>query len=365
MKVICEICGAIYNYPIEQMNHRHKEVEMDLVPPNFWRIEDYSSKFGIHISNSGELDFPKVAVKSKHRAGNTPLIQYTKNIFLKDESCNPTGSFKDRGMENLMNEIIMHNKDKVSLVSCGSGAISTIFYSKEFGIKSLVFVHKGVDKFNLNLISGADKVFYSNTFIESYEDFMKYSLKHKEIFCGFLNTNISYMLGLRSMAYEIIRDMRSVPDVIIIPCGSGMDIVAQNLAFREMYYAGIISKIPKIGVVEIIGGNPIKKGFENDIEDFLYVIGEPATSKTILSNDTCFNYRKIYNMAKRNEAFFISVCDGQIDSFISMHPEFGVRYDYTSISAMAALEVYKKTHCEDTVVVVITCKNRNGGTFNE
>ena len=70
-------------------------------------------------------------------------------------------------------------------------------------------------------------------------------------------------------------------------------------------------------------------------------------------------------MAKRNEAFFISVCDAQIDSFVSMHPDFEVRYDYTSISAMAALEEYTKTHGEDTVVVVITCKNRNGGMYHE
>lgn len=365
MKVICEICGATFDYPIEQMNHRHEDVEMDLVPPNFWKIKDYSLEFGIHILDSGELVLPKVRTKSKHRSGNTPLIHYAPNVFLKDESVNPTGSFKDRGMENLMNEILMHNKNTVSVVSCGSGAISTIFYAKEFGIKSLAFVHKDVNKFSLDLISSADEVHYSDTFIKSYEDFMKYSLEHEDVFCGFLNTNISYMLGLRSMAYEIIQDMDRVPDAVIIPCGSGMDIVAQNLAFREMYDAGVIPKIPKIGVVEVVGGNPIMKGFESEVDKFLYVIDEPVDSKTILSNDTCFNYRKIYNMAKRNEAFFISVCDAQIDSFTSTHPEFEARYDYTSISAMVALEEYTKTHCEDTVVAVITCKNRNGGMYYE
>lgn len=264
-----------------------------------------------------------------------------------------------------MNEILMHNKDAVSFVSCGSGAISTIFYAKEFGIKSVAFVHKGMDKFNLNLISGADKVYYSDTFIKSYEDFMKFSLENENVFCGFLNTNISYMLGLRTMAYEIIRDMDIVPDVVIIPCGSGMDIVAQNLAFREMYSAGIIPKIPKIGVVEIVGGNPIKMGFESNFNEFLYVINEPVNSKTILSNDTCFNYKKIYQMAKRGEAFFISVSDEKIDTFISTHQEFAKKYDYSSMSVMVALEEYKNKHCEDIVIAVITCKNRNGGTYNE
>ena len=361
MKIICEICGKVYNYPIEQMSHRHKEVEMDLVPPNFWRIEDYSSEFGISFLSSGELVLPKVLVRSKYKVGNTPLIQYASNVFLKDESTNPTGSFKDRGMENLMNEILMHGKKEVSFVSCGSGAISTIFFAKEFGIKSLAFVHKGVDKSSLDLISKADKIYYSESFIKSYEDFMKFSLEHNEVFWGFLNTNISYMLGLRSLSYEIVRDMKEIPDTIIIPCGSGMNIVAQNLAFREMYKAGIISKIPKIGVVEIVGGNPIKEGFEKNVDNYLHVIDNPVDSKTILSNDTCFNYRKIFDMAKRNEAFFISVSDENIDEFICKHPGFKVNYDYTSISAMAALEKYAKVHNNETVVVLITCKNRNGG----
>ena len=143
---------------------------------------------------------------------------------------------------------------------------------------------------------------------------MKYSLKHKDVFWGFLNTNISYMLGLRSMSYEIIRDMKNVPDVVIIPCGSGMDIVAQNLAFREMFNAGIISKIPKIGVVEIIGGNPIKQGFEKKIDGWLNII-DPIDSNTILSNDTCFNYKKIYDKDSKSYKYSDPIIQLSANSF--------------------------------------------------
>ncbi len=361
MKVICEICKKEFEYPIEQIKHRHREVELDLVPTNFWSIKDYLPEFEIKISKDGTIIPPKVRRKSKLKAGNTPMIKYSDNVYLKDESKNPTGSFKDRGMENLMNEIIAHGKDKVAVVSCGSGAIATIEYAKEYNIKSIVFVHKDVSKSSLKLISKADKVYFSDTFIQSYEDYMKYSLTHNDVFWGFLNTNISYMLGLRTMAYEIVEQLKKAPDVVIIPCGSGMDIVAQNLAFREMFESGKIDKIPKIGVVEIIGGNPIEQGYMNNVEDKLYIIDKPVESKTILSNDTCFNYKKIYDMAKRDEAFFLSVNDEMIDDFISSHPEYEATYDYTSMSAMAAVEKYSKTNGNDTVVAVLTCKNRIGG----
>lgn len=70
-------------------------------------------------------------------------------------------------------------------------------------------------------------------------------------------------------------------------------------------------------------------------------------------------------MAKRNEAFFISICDDQIDSFIHDHPDFEARYDYTSISAMAAVKEYLGANNNETVVAVLTCKNRNGGNSYE
>lgn len=363
MKIICKVCGQIFNYPIEQIRHRHPDIEMDLVPPNFWDIENYESDFEIKFSDDGNVIPPKRGERSKLVAGNTPMIQYRKGVYLKDESVNPTGSFKDRGMENIMNEILMHNKKKVAVVSCGSGAISTIKYAKKYGIKSLAFIHRGIPKSSLDYISDADEIFYSDTFIHSYEDFMKYSLEHQEeVFWGFLNTNISYMLGLRTMAYEIVRDLNKVPDVILIPCGSGMNIVSQNLAFREMFSAGVISKIPKIGVVELEGGNPIERGYNLGIDEWLYVINEPVDSKTILSNDTCFNYKKIYNMVSRGEAFFISVSDAQIESFVKEHPDYN-SYDFTSLSVMAALEKYLVNISNETVVAVLTCRNRDGGNI--
>lgn len=358
MKVVCEICKREFEYPIEQMKHRHLDFELDLVPPNFWRIKDYLPQFEIKISKNGKVITPKLRKKINLEAGDTPIIQYLPNLFLKDESINPTGSFKDRGMDCIMNEILMHGKDKVSVVSCGSGAISIINYAKEYGIKSLAFIHNGVSKESLKLISNADEVFYSSTFIKSYEDFMKYSLEHDDIFCGFLNTNISYMLGLRSLSYEIVRDLRKAPDIVFIPCGSGMDILAQNLAFREMYNSGIIAKIPKIGVVEIVGGNPIEQGFSKGVEDYLYVIDEPVKSKTILSNDTCFNYKKICNMVRHNEAFFAPISDDEIDYFILNHPDFERKYDYTSLTAIVAAEKYATQNFNETIVAVITCKNR-------
>lgn len=371
LKLRCRVCNKEFKYPFEQIRHRHEDLELDLVPPNFWDIIEEDTDQKNPRSSLLEYPFAKESYNISLKVGNTKLFRYLSNkdninnnlVYLKDESTNPTGSFKDRGMDNLMNDVRHSKKKEIAVVSCGSGAIAVVNFAKEYGIKSHVFIHKNVEKSSLKAIEKADKIHFSETFISSYEDYLKYSLKHiDDCYFGFVNTNVAYMLGLGTMSYEIIRDLEKVPDVILIPCGSGMDIVAQNFALRQMYKNGIIDKIPKIGIVELKGGNPIETGYQKGEKGWLFIIDSPVDSKTILSNDTCFNYKKIVDMVDRDEAFFLSVSDEEIDSFIAKDKEdFVNRYDYTSLSVMAALEKYLPSQKNKTIVAVLTCKNRNGG----
>lgn len=364
MEVYCEICKKNFKYPFEQIKHRHVEYELDLVPPNYWRIKDtISDEFKITIQDSRVIR-PETWNRTDLKAGNTPLFKHSYNVYVKDESCNPLGSFKDRGMDCLMHEVKKCGKDKIAVVSCGSGAISVVNYAKQYGIESYVFVHKGISKDSLALLSKADNIFFSANFIESYIDYMKYSLSHTDVFWGFLNTNLSYMIGLRSMAYEIVANLGKAPDTVFIPCGSGMDIIAQNFAFNEMYRNGIINKIPKIGIVEITGGNPISQGYKKGIKDYsLYVIENPVDSKTILSNDTCFNYKGICDIVSKEEGFFTSVSDAEIDDFLCENAEYGKKYDYSSLSAMAAYKKYNKK-ADELIVIVMTSENRSNHVLN-
>jgi len=362
MKIRCQVCNKEFEYPYEQIKHRHAELELDLVPPNFWSL--IAEKNDLRDSNSSLLKYPKIVKRTSKDVGNTPLFKYTENVYLKDESKNPTGSFKDRGMENIMNDVINFGKKEIATVSCGSGAIALVNYAKEFGIKSHVFIHKNVAESSLKAIEKADEIHFSETFISSYTDYMKYSLENIDTcYFGFLNTNIAYMLGLGTLSYEIIRDLKNIPDIILIPSGSGMNIISQNFALRQMYYNGIIDKLPKIGIVELRGGNPIEIGYKKNVKEWLYIIDNPVESKTILSNDTCFNYKKIVDIVDRGEAFFLSVSDEEIDNYIQNDKnDFKEKYDYTSISVMAALKKYLSNNINNkTIVAIITCKNRDGG----
>ena len=86
----------------------------------------------------------------------------------------------------------------------------------------------------------------------------------------------------------------------------------------------------------------------------MYIIEKPTPSKTLLSEDTCFNYLKLFNFAKLGYLSTISIRDNDIDQFIKKNGDMG--YDYSSLSVLAALE--RRKWDNKKVIAIITAKKR-------
>lgn len=361
MKIRCDVCNLIFNYPFEINTHKHLNMELEGVPCNFWTCEDYKLNIKCDDTKKGIFAFSKLfpmeVIEKSLGEGKTPLIKINDNLFIKDESKNPTGSFKDRGMPFLMNEVLHHKKKKIAICSTGNAAISLIQYARLYGIESIVFVPKNIDKIKKKALQNATKIIYSNNEISCFEDFFKYCDKNPEVFNGFLSTNISYLLGLETIAYELYYQFKfKTPDYIFIPCASGGNILSEYNAWKKLYNAKLINKIPKLILIQIEGGNPIEQGFDKKIEDKLFVINNPVFSKTILSTDTCFNYHKIYNMIKEKTCIPVSINDDEIND---IEIKYKNKYDYTSLSVFAAYKKYKKNiKNSQKSVLIVTAKNR-------
>lgn len=359
MKIKCDVCNSVYQFPIEVNRHKHKEMELDGVPCNFWTLID--DKFSLLINNEKQGTFrfkdlyPNVIKELSLNEGNTPLIKYKKNLFFKEENKNPTGSFKDRGMPFLMNEVLYHKKNSIAICSTGNAAVSLVKYAKLYGIESIIFVPKDIDESKRKMLAAANYIIYSNDIIKSFEDCINYCNNNENVFNGFLSTNQSYLLGLETMSYEIYIQLNNkVPDYIIIPCASGGNVISQYNAWSKMLRNKIISKLPKIVIVQIDGGNPIEKGYNSNKSDELYVIDNPVDSKTILSCDTCFNYFKIYNIIEENVGITVSVSDGDIECLSNDLKE---KYEYTSLASIAAFNKIRIKENE-ICVAIMTAKNK-------
>nr|MBP3258706.1 pyridoxal-phosphate dependent enzyme [Bacilli bacterium] len=361
MQIKCDVCGKIFKFPFEINTHKHVGKELNGVPVNFWTT--LNDKFDLIIDDNmkGVFRYKDLYKKTKKNIsldeGNTPLIKVLDNLYIKDESVNPTGSFKDRGMPFLMNEVLNHNKSSIAICSTGNAAISLIKYAKLYGIESIVFLPQDIDFKKKNELTGATQIVYSDDIIKCFEDFMIYCDNNPDIFNGFLSTNISYMIGLETISYEIFEQLNfNVPNYIFIPCASGGNVVSQYNAWKKLYDNNMIDKMPKFVIVQIDGGNPIEQGYNKKNSESLFVINNPVPSKTILSTDTCFNYFKIYEIIDSGYGFTVSIDDKDIDNIAKT---FKDKYDYTSLAVLAAYEKYKKNmRVNEISVAIITAKNR-------
>ena len=357
MKLKCIKCGMEVDFPFEINTHRHKEYELDNVSPNYWLpIYDYNKiKFNLNSKKKGVfkylslMDMP-IKKQLSFGEGETSIYEYKKGVYIKDESSNPFGSFKSRGMPFLMNEALYHNKSEVAIVSTGNAAISMINYAKLYGLKSTIFVPQDIDEKRKCLLKQANKLFFCKDIICAFEEFFNYCHKNPNVFNGYLTSNYSYLQGISTITYEIYNTLKKFPDYLILPCASGGNVVAQTIAIQNLKKLKLIKNNPQIICVQIQEGDPIKQGIEKG-EKNLFVIDNPIDSETILSCDTCFNYPIIYEFAKKGAILPLSICDKDIENVCSVNNS-----NKTAIAGIACYAKYKDIFKNHDVAIVITSK---------
>ncbi len=209
--------------------------------------------------------------------GFTPLIKANKlssllnhnNIFIKDESLNPTTSFKARGLCMAISKAKELRVTEVSIPSAGNAAGAMCAYASLAGMKSYVFMPVDVPKpfiaecnafgANVTLINGliTDCGKAAAELVKKFGRFDVSTLKEP------------YRLeGKKTMGYEIAEQMNwLLPDVIIYPTGGGTGLVGMWKAFDEMEKLGWInSNRPRMVSVQSTGCAPIVKAFNNNKE---------------------------------------------------------------------------------------------------
>lgn len=189
--------------------------------------------------------------------GNTPLrhaknlgksLELT-NLYIKDESHNPTGVFKDRGSLIEISKAREMEAKAVCCASTGNMAASVSAYSSVAGIPCYVFVPEGtpIGKLAQTLSYGARTLQVRGSYADCVRLCEETAKKHNFYLAGDYAFRAE---GQKSCAYEIIEQLFwKAPDVVIVPMGCGTNIAAIWKGFKEFYTLGLISKLPKmIGV---------------------------------------------------------------------------------------------------------------------
>ncbi|MFO7887721.1 MAG: threonine synthase [Eubacteriales bacterium] len=326
---------------------------------------NYSKNTGQSLLEKYQDFFPYLDVKREDSLGEgfTPLVRLDnlekeldlKSIYLKNESQNPTWSFKDRG--TLLG--ILHAKKlgykKIGTVSTGNMAPSVAAYSAKFKMESYIFVKDSIAEEKLNpILVYNPKLFkvkgdYGSLYFKTLEFGEK-----KNIY--FINSDVPLRVeGSKTIAFEICEQMNfEMPDYVIVPTSAGGNIRGIEKGFREFKEAGIIDKIPKIICAQSSGCSPIYKAF-NENKEKIERFENPSTVAHAIENPLPPSGNQVIRMLKRNGGFTVSVEDDEIIEAQKYLAQNGLFLQPASCVPLAALKKLKKEEKidKDSSVVLI------------
>jgi threonine synthase len=352
----CDICNYQGSYPDGLTYHFHPELDIGGVPMNIW-----SPKYNIFkFSNCNLSDLiPNSDEIIQQGEGNTPLIRISElsnnfEVYLKNEGKNPTGSFKDRGMPYLISYVKKRGHNKIAIPSTGNAAISLIHYANLADLDTLVFVPESLSNEKKDLLG--HNIVFDKDLIESYEHFFEFCKKNHDVYNAFLATNIPYLQGLKSIAYETYQQLDyTCPDWLVIPVGSGGNLVSQYNGFKDLLDLGLIEKLPQIVSVQIKGADPITVGYALEQYNKVIVLEDLIESRAeAIASDTCFNYFKIMDALNKTKGLAVSVTDEEIQKTKKSLPSL----EFASCSVYAALSKLKHIKPNEKVVLIGTSMQR-------
>ena len=202
--------------------------------------------------------------------GNTPLIKCANlankigvdaEIYLKFEGCNPTGSFKDRGMTMAVTKAKEAGSEAIICASTGNTSASAAAYGAKGGLKTFVLIPDGyiaLGKLSQAMMYGAEIIAINGNFDVALEMVRKISEQYPITLVNSVNP---YRIeGQKTGAFEIIDALGQAPDYHFIPVGNAGNITAYWKGYKEFHALGKIKELPKMMGFEAAGSAPIVLG---------------------------------------------------------------------------------------------------------
>ncbi len=212
-----------------------------------------------------------------------------KNLYIKNDSVNPTFSFKDRPAGVAVSKAKEMGLPAVGCASTGNLAASTAAHASKAQLPCYIFA-----PFDLEHVKIAQSLAYGAKFIAvdgTYDDANRLaSVIGDSNGYGIVNINMRpyYVEGSKTLAFEVLEQLHwTVPDVLVIPVGSGAMLNSICKGFEEMMDLGIISDISNLKIIaaQPNGCSPIVDAYKKDSNDILPVELPDTIAKSLAIGD--------------------------------------------------------------------------------
>ncbi len=279
------------------------------------------------------------------------------NLYIKDDTRNPTASLKDRASAVVVARALQKGWKETTCASTGNAASSLAGLAASAGLRSYIFVPKTAPQAKVAQLL----VFGATVFAVrgSYDDAFELSMKASEAL-GWYNRNTGYnpytVEGKKTVGLEIAEQLSwRVPDVIVVPVGDGCIISGVWKGFLDLYRLGWIERLPRLIAAQATGSDAIKRALEGD------GTVRPVAARTI-ADGISVDMPRVGTMAvkyiRASGGGAVSVDDDKIVAAIPrIGRSTGIFAEPSGAIVLPALEAALEHHLVDpseTVVLLVT-----------
>src|ERR687888_890673 len=284
-RYVCEECfgplDVVYNLP----SNIKKNTFASRQEKTYWRYFEL-----LPVTNKSNI--------VNLNAGFTPL-QYAdrlgkeiggmKNLFIKNDSMNPTFSFKDRPAGVAVSRAKETKLKAVGCASTGNLASATAAHAAKAELPCYIFAPSDIEHVKI-----AQALSYGVEFVAvdgTYDDANRVaSVIGDSKGIGIVNINMRpyYVEGSKTLAYEVAEQMNwQVPDNLIIPVGSGAMLNAICKGFEELHKLGFIDSVTnmKITAAQPHGCAPVVDAFKKKMDNVIPVERPETIAKSLAIGD--------------------------------------------------------------------------------
>jgi threonine synthase len=254
--------------------------------------------------------------------GFTPLVRADRlaaelglgEVWVKNDTRNPTNSFKDRVVSVALSKALEFGFKVAACASTGNLANSVAAHAAHAGLRSYVFIPADLEqgKVVTTAVYGGNVVAING----NYDDVNRLCAELAGIYeWAFVNVNMRpfYAEGSKTLAFETAEQLGwIVPDHVVVPVASGSLLTKIRKGFEELHKVGLIDEEPQVRVsgAQAVGCSPVAKAFI-DNEDTIRPVKPSTIAKSLAIGNPADGYFAL-DVVRSTGGGFGSVTDDEI-----------------------------------------------------
>ena len=357
---VCEYCfgplEVAYDYEAIAASVSREKIAAG--PPTIWRYADLLP--AAFTSGDSAVDLG---------AGFTPLVRADRlaaelglgELWLKNDTLNPTGSFKDRVVSVALTKARELGFKVAACASTGNLANSVAAHAARAGMQSFVFIPRDLEQAKVvtTAVYGGNLIAVEG----NYDDVNRLcaELAYERPTWAFVNVNVRtyYAEGSKTLAFEVAEQLGwTAPDHVVVPVASGSQLTKIDKGFRELWQVGLLDEPPAVRIsgAQAAGCSPVATAFAEGVDHIRPVKPHTIAKSLAIGNPADGPYA--LECVRESRGSFGSVTDEEIVEGIRLLARtegiFAETAGGVTIATLAKLAASGVVRSDECVVAYVT-----------